>query len=112
MLQIFKEVELAIPSEVQVSLHARTATVKGPRGELTKVRLGADLLPVTRETRRMGWRVREDGVLGRGLRSCTGDLGLPAGARPRVTRVGITRGGVASECEGWCRDAKGWHQLG
>jgi ribosomal protein L6P/L9E len=39
MLQIFKEVELAIPSDVTVTLHSRQATVKGPRGELTKVRL-------------------------------------------------------------------------
>ncbi|PWN22770.1 putative RPL9A-ribosomal protein L9.e [Microstroma glucosiphilum] len=36
MLQIFKEVELAIPSDVTVTLHSRQATVKGPRGELTK----------------------------------------------------------------------------
>ncbi|CAO1636680.1 unnamed protein product [Parajaminaea phylloscopi] len=36
MLQIYKEVELAIPSDVTVTLHARQATVKGPRGELTK----------------------------------------------------------------------------
>lgn len=39
MLQIFKEIELAIPSEVTVTLHARKATVSGPRGELTKVRM-------------------------------------------------------------------------
>ncbi|PWN40426.1 putative RPL9A-ribosomal protein L9.e [Ceraceosorus guamensis] len=36
MLQIYKELELVIPKEVTVTLHSRKATVKGPRGELTK----------------------------------------------------------------------------
>lgn len=37
MLQVYKDVELAIPEGIEVKLHARKATIKGPRGELTKV---------------------------------------------------------------------------
>ncbi|PWN27451.1 ribosomal protein L6 [Jaminaea rosea] len=36
MLQVYKDVELAIPEGIEVKLHARKATIKGPRGELTK----------------------------------------------------------------------------
>lgn len=65
MLQIFKEVELAIPSEVQVSLHARQATVKGPRGELTKVRVETLLgtRDFSEEDGQAGWRLVEQGGL-------------------------------------------------
>jgi len=38
MLQIYKELELEIPSECSVKIDSRVITVKGPRGELTKVR--------------------------------------------------------------------------
>jgi len=37
MLQLYKDLDLEIPEGVTVELHARQATVKGPRGELTKV---------------------------------------------------------------------------
>lgn len=37
MLQIYKDLELDIPSDVTVEIHARNAKVKGPRGELEKV---------------------------------------------------------------------------
>lgn len=37
MLQIFKEIELAIPETVKVTVNAREIHVSGPRGELTKV---------------------------------------------------------------------------
>ncbi|KAE8214495.1 hypothetical protein CF327_g2130 [Tilletia walkeri] len=36
MLQLYKDLDLEIPEGVEVSLHSRKATVKGPRGELTK----------------------------------------------------------------------------
>lgn len=37
MLQIYKEVDLAIPENVEVIIDSRVVTVKGPRGQLTKV---------------------------------------------------------------------------
>lgn len=37
MLQIFKELDLAVPADVTVSISSRVFTVKGPRGTLTKV---------------------------------------------------------------------------
>lgn len=37
MLQVYKDLDLDIPEGVEVKLHARTVTIKGPRGELTKV---------------------------------------------------------------------------
>jgi ribosomal protein L6P/L9E len=37
MLQIYKELDLEIPSEVEVKVDSRVITVKGPRGELSKV---------------------------------------------------------------------------
>ncbi|ETS60501.1 hypothetical protein PaG_05345 [Moesziomyces aphidis] len=36
MLQIFKELDLAVPADVSVSISSRVFTVKGPRGSLTK----------------------------------------------------------------------------
>lgn len=36
MLQIFKELDLAVPADVSVSVSSRVFTVKGPRGSLTK----------------------------------------------------------------------------
>merc|ERR1712157_403180 len=36
MLQIFKELDLAVPADVAVSISSRGFTVKGPRGTLTK----------------------------------------------------------------------------
>ncbi|SPO30357.1 probable RPL9A - ribosomal protein L9.e [Ustilago trichophora] len=36
MLQIFKELDLAVPADVSVSISSRVFTVKGPRGTLTK----------------------------------------------------------------------------
>ncbi|KAK0529333.1 60S ribosomal protein L9B [Tilletia horrida] len=43
MLQLYKDLDLEIPEGVEVTLHSRMATVKGPRGELTKVRISAGL---------------------------------------------------------------------
>lgn len=37
MLQIYKDLELDIPSDVTVEIHARNIKVTGPRGELEKV---------------------------------------------------------------------------
>lgn len=37
MLQIFKELDLAVPADITVSISSRVFTVKGPRGTLTKV---------------------------------------------------------------------------
>lgn len=37
MLQIYKDLDLAIPENVEVKIDSRVVTVKGPRGELTKV---------------------------------------------------------------------------
>lgn len=41
MLQIFKELDLAVPADVSVSVSSRVFTVKGPRGSLTKVSIPA-----------------------------------------------------------------------
>lgn len=40
MLQIYKDLDLAIPENVEVKIDSRIVTVKGPRGELTKVGIG------------------------------------------------------------------------
>ncbi|KAJ1035881.1 hypothetical protein NDA13_000539 [Ustilago tritici] len=37
MLQVFKELDLAVPADINVSISSRVFTVKGPRGSLTKV---------------------------------------------------------------------------
>lgn len=37
MLSIYKELDLEIPSEIDVKVDSRVITVKGPRGELSKV---------------------------------------------------------------------------
>lgn len=37
MLQIYKELDLEIPQNIEVKVDSRVITVKGPRGELTKV---------------------------------------------------------------------------
>lgn len=37
MLQIYKDLDLAIPEGIEVKIDSRIVTVKGPRGELTKV---------------------------------------------------------------------------
>ncbi|SAM85159.1 probable RPL9A-ribosomal protein L9.e [Ustilago bromivora] len=36
MLQVFKELDLAVPADITVSISSRVFTVKGPRGSLTK----------------------------------------------------------------------------
>ena len=54
MLQLYKDLDLEIPEGVTVELHARQATVKGPRGELTKVSGVGE----QRETRQLGARER------------------------------------------------------
>ncbi|KAN0063973.1 60S ribosomal protein L9B [Thecaphora frezii] len=36
MLQIYKDLDLAVPKDVSVSVNSRVFTVKGPRGTLTK----------------------------------------------------------------------------
>ena len=41
MLQIYKGLDLAIPENVEVKIDSRIVTVKGPRGELTKVGIGS-----------------------------------------------------------------------
>lgn len=38
MLSIYKDLDLEIPEGVTVEVNSRVITVKGPRGELTKVR--------------------------------------------------------------------------
>lgn len=37
MLQIYKDLDLAIPEDVEVTINSREIHVKGPRGELHKV---------------------------------------------------------------------------
>ena len=37
MLQIYKELDLEIPQDIEVKVESRVITVKGPRGELSKV---------------------------------------------------------------------------
>lgn len=37
MLQIYKDLDLAIPEDVEVAINSREIHVKGPRGELHKV---------------------------------------------------------------------------
>ena len=37
MLQIYKDLEINVPADVEVSVNSRVFTVKGPRGTLTKV---------------------------------------------------------------------------
>lgn len=44
MLQVYKDVELAIPEGIEVTLHSRKATIKGPRGELTKVSIAWEMM--------------------------------------------------------------------
>lgn len=43
MLQIYKELDLAVPADVTVSVSSRVFTVKGPRGSLTKVSIQNNL---------------------------------------------------------------------
>lgn len=60
MLQIYKELDLEIPQDIDVKVDSRVITVKGPRGELTKVRVvdeelaiskgGADVMGIRRAT--------------------------------------------------------------
>lgn len=38
MLTIYKDLDLDIPSDVTIEINSRLVTVKGPRGELQKVR--------------------------------------------------------------------------
>lgn len=38
MLTIYKDLDLDIPKDITVQIDARIVTVKGPRGELAKVR--------------------------------------------------------------------------
>lgn len=49
MLQIYKDLDLAIPENVEVKIDSRVVTVKGPRGELTKV--GIVIMKKMKETR-------------------------------------------------------------
>lgn len=37
MLTIYKDLDLEIPKDVTIQINSRVVTVKGPRGELTKV---------------------------------------------------------------------------
>jgi ribosomal protein L6P/L9E len=73
MLQIYKELDLEIPSEVEVKVDSRVITVKGPRGELSKVS------PVQRkgEEQRAAWNAGSRGrlaCLGRAFISSKGEI--------------------------------------
>jgi large subunit ribosomal protein L9e len=43
MLQIYKELDLEIPSGIEVKVDSRVISVKGPRGELSKVSICREL---------------------------------------------------------------------
>ncbi len=67
MLAVYKDLELAIPDDVEVTVHARTVTVKGPRGELTKVRSDPQLGSRQQKEKR-GSRMRGGPCVARGRR--------------------------------------------